>query len=102
LEKIDWIALENIKKIIVYRVLQELLINMKKHSKCCLAMFFFEKNENNLEINYSDNGAGAPIDKIIHGNGLQNVRNRILDIKGNITFDSEPNKGFKTSITIPL
>ena len=102
LEKIDWKTLDIIKKIIVYRVLQELLVNMKKHSNCSLVMLIFKKNKNNLEINYSDNGAGAPIDEIIKGKGLQNVRNRILDVKGNITFESEPNKGFKSSIVLPL
>ena len=102
IEQVDWKKLDNIKKIIVYRVLQELLINMKKHSNCSLAMLIFKKNKNNLEINYSDNGAGAPIDEIIKGKGLQNVRNRILDVKGNITFESEPNKGFKSNIVLPL
>ena len=102
IEQVDWKKLDNIKKIIVYRVLQELLINMKKHSNCSLAMLIFKKNKNNLEINYSDDGAGAPIDEIIKGKGLQNVRNRILDVKGNITFESEPNKGFKSNIVLPL
>jgi signal transduction histidine kinase len=102
IEQVDWKKLDNIKKIIVYRVLQELLINMKKHSNCSLVMLIFKKNKNNLEINYSDNGAGAPIDEIIKGKGLQNVRNRILDVKGNITFESEPNKGFKSSIVLPF
>ena len=67
LDKIDWTELENIKKIFVYRVIQELLINMKKHSNCSLVMLILKKNKNNLEINYSDNGAGAPIDEIIKG-----------------------------------
>ena len=102
LEIINWSRLDNIKKIIVYRILQELLVNMKKHSNCSIVMIIFKKNKNNLEINYSDNGAGAPIDKIISGNGLENVRNRILDVKGNITFESEPNKGFKSNIVLPL
>jgi len=102
LEQIDWKSLDYVKKIIVYRVLQELLINMKKHSNCSLVIIIFKKNKNNLEINYSDNGAGAPLEKIIQGNGLQNVRNRILDVKGNITFESEPNKGFKSSIELPF
>jgi signal transduction histidine kinase len=102
LEQVDWKLLDNIKRIIVYRIVQELLINMKKHSNCSLVMLIFKNNKNNLEINYSDNGAGAPIEKIILGNGLQNVRNRIIDVNGNITFESEPNKGFKSSIVLPL
>ena len=34
LDDFNWTLLENTKKITIYRVLQELLVNMKKHSKC--------------------------------------------------------------------
>lgn len=102
MDTINWNALETNKKIIVYRVLQELLVNMKKHSECSLVVITFKKNENKLQIDYSDNGLGAAFDKINSRNGLQNVENRILAIKGTITFDTKPGKGFKTSFTIPL
>lgn len=102
LDNIDWNALNNIKKTIVYRVLLELLVNMKKHSKSSLTVLTFNYNKNNLEINYCDNGDGAILDKIISGNGIQNIKNRILDSEGNITFETEPNKGFKTNFIIPL
>lgn len=102
LDNIDWNTLKNIKKTIVYRVLLELLVNMKKHSKCNLVVLTFNYNKNNLEINYCDNGNGAILNEIISGNGIQNIRNRILDSEGNITFETEPNKGFKTNFTIPL
>ena len=102
MDSVNWKALETNKKIIVYRVLQELLVNMKKHSQCSLVVITFKKNENKLQIDYSDNGLGAAFDKINSRNGLQNVENRILAIKGTITFDTKPDKGFKTSFTIPL
>jgi tetratricopeptide (TPR) repeat protein len=98
----NWNALESNKKIIVYRVLQELLVNMKKHSQCSLVMITFKKIENKLQIEYSDNGIGAAFDKINSRNGLQNVENRLLSIKGTITFNTKPSKGFKTSLTIPI
>ncbi|MCI4442915.1 MAG: hypothetical protein JHC39_05350 [Lentimicrobium sp.] len=102
MDSINWNALETNKKIIVYRVLQELLINMKKHSQCSLVVIAFKKNENKLQIDYSDNGLGAASDKINSRNGLQNVENRIMAIKGTITFDTKPGKGFKSSFTIPI
>jgi signal transduction histidine kinase len=98
---IDSTTLESNKKIIVYRVLQELLVNMKKHSRCSLVVITFKKNKNKLQIDYSDNGVGASLDKKNSRNGLQNVENRILSIKGNITFDTNTGKGFKTSLSIP-
>lgn len=102
MDAIDWMALERNKKIIVYRVIQELLVNMKKHSQCSLAVIYFKIIENKLQIDYSDNGVGAVINNINSKNGLQNVENRILSINGTITFDTKSNKGFKTSFTIPV
>ena len=102
MDAVDWNALETNKKIIVYRVLQELLVNMKKHSQSSLVVIAFKKNENKLQIDYSDNGLGAASDKINSRNGLQNVKNRILAIKGSITFDTKPGKGFKSSFAIPI
>ncbi|MBC7848063.1 MAG: ATP-binding protein [Flavobacterium sp.] len=102
MDSIDWLTLEHNKKIIVYRVIQELLVNMKKHSQCSLAVISFKKNENKLQIDYSDNGIGAVLEKINSKNGLQNVENRIHSINGIITFDTKSNKGFKTSFIIPV
>ncbi|WP_133607404.1 tetratricopeptide repeat-containing sensor histidine kinase [Flavobacterium cheniae] len=87
-------------KIALYRVLQELMVNMKKHSNCSLVMIGFKETNSALEINYSDNGKGTD-NQLQIKNGLQNVENRIFSINGNITFDTEPNKGFKVKITIP-
>jgi len=101
MDSVNWKVLETNKKIIIYRIIQELLVNMKKHSQCSLAIITFKKIENKLQIDYSDNGVGATLDKINSRNGLQNVENRILAIKGTITFDTKPGKGFKASLTIP-
>ena len=102
MDAVDWNALETNKKIIVYRVLQELLVNMKKHSQSSVVVIAFKKNENKLQIDYSDNGLGAASDKINSRNGLQNVKNRILAIKGSITFDTKAGQGFKSSFAIPI
>ncbi|MBF4473201.1 tetratricopeptide repeat-containing sensor histidine kinase [Flavobacterium sp. HJJ] len=97
---INWQKIEAEKKIAVYRVLQELMVNMKKHSQCSFASIGFESNEKYIEINYSDNGIGVK-DSLILKNGLSNVENRIYTINGTITFDKETDKGFKVKITIP-
>lgn len=102
MDTIPWNDLESNKKIIVYRVIQELLINMKKHSQCSLAVISFKKVTKKIQIDYNDNGIGILSNKINSGNGLQNVENRIQSIKGTITFDTKSNKGFKTSFIIPM
>lgn len=88
------------KKIVIYRVLQELMVNMKKHSKASLVAIIFSKEENFLKINYSDNGVGTGLAGKKSGNGLQNVENRIFSVNGHITFEN--GNGFKVEIRIPV
>jgi tetratricopeptide (TPR) repeat protein len=94
--KVNWDKISNEKKTVIYRVLQELMTNMKKHSKATLTVLTFNQT-NKLVINYSDNGIGTEIKK---HNGLQNTENRINSINGTITFESQIDKGFKATITI--
>ncbi|WP_316930956.1 tetratricopeptide repeat-containing sensor histidine kinase [Flavobacterium reichenbachii] len=100
IEKINWDNIEDEKKVALQRVLQELMVNMKKHSASSLVVLKFDTNSKSLLIDYSDNGKGCEKKQIIK-NGLQNMENRILAIKGTITFDTEPDKGFKVKITLP-
>ncbi|MDI5951109.1 tetratricopeptide repeat-containing sensor histidine kinase [Flavobacterium yafengii] len=102
MDSINWMALDNNKKIIIYRVIQELLVNMKKHSKCSLVVLTLKKTKNKLQIDYTDNGVGATLEQLNLKNGLQNVENRIQAIKGIITFDTKSNKGFKVQFIIPI
>lgn len=97
---VDWEKVRSVSKIAIFRVLQELMVNMKKHSKCSIAIISFEAKKDTLEIRYSDNGIGIG-DKLNYKNGLHNAENRINAINGTITFDEETEKGFKAKISIP-
>lgn len=94
--KVDWLTISNEKKTAIFRILQELMTNMKKHSKASIVVLAFDQSEK-LIINYSDNGVGCILKK---GNGLQNTENRIQAINGTIIFESNPNEGFKAKITV--
>lgn len=98
--KVDWSTIKKESKIICYRTLQELMVNMKKHSECTIVVINIENLKNHLEINYSDNGKGCS-ELLKFKKGLQNVENRIFSINGTITFETETNKGFKSKIKIP-
>lgn len=100
IEKINWEVIDEVKKVAIHRVLQELMVNMKKHSQASLVVVKFESNGKMVSIDYSDNGKGCQKDKITK-NGLQNMENRIIAIKGTFIFDTEPDKGFKVKITLP-
>ena len=94
---INWETFSKIKRTTIYKVLQELLINMKKHSQASVAVLMFKTEGKKTVITYSDNGIGTDFKK---HTGLQNVENRIVSINGTVTFDTQPNKGFKIKIII--
>ncbi|WP_146169705.1 ATP-binding protein [Kordia periserrulae] len=95
-----WKGISSHIKVTVYRVLQEFLTNMKKHSNAALVVVSIEKQNKQLFIQYIDNGKGftAKTSK----NGLRNAENRIRAIKGKLTFDTELDKGCKFSINVPV
>ena len=102
LKNIQNVGLEQLsetKQIEIYRILQELLVNMQKHSEAKLVALTFEKERGHLSINYSDNGVGVDLKSLQLKNGLSNVETRIKSIHGNITFTSSLNKGFKASMS---
>ena len=94
---IDWNKINKHKKITIYRVLQELLTNTKKHSQANLVVIKINTNRKKLELQYTDNGIGTNLN---FKNGLKNTENRINTLKGTITFDTKPNNGFKAQIII--
>lgn len=101
-EKNPWRTINSEVKIQFYKVVQELLINMKKHSQASVVVLKFEFNENKLDFFYTDNGIGISENQMIKKNGIQITENRIQKIKGTISFVAEPNKGLKINIMIPI
>lgn len=94
---INWEQIPTIKKTTLFRVIQELMTNMRKHSQATVVMIDFKAEKNKLIIDYKDNGRGSLLKKNV---GLQNTENRMKAINGSIIFETEPNKGFVTKITM--
>ncbi len=97
LQAVDWQRISHIKRVALYRVLQELLINMRKHSQASVAALRFEQEGKHLKVEYADNGVGT---QLKHKSGLKNAESRIRSIKGSLTFDTTPRRGFKAHIMI--
>lgn len=102
IDDFSWDNLNKIKKVVLYRIIQELLVNMKKHSRADLVVIKFSKSNKYAEIQYTDNGVGFDKNKEKIKNGLQNVETRIKTINGTITFDSKVKKGVKAVLRFPL
>lgn len=99
---IPWDKISEETKIVIYRVLQELMVNMKKHSGASHVALTFLQNAKNLEIGYSDTGNGADPGVLKNGGGLHNIRTRLSSVDGKISFKVEAGKGFKAQISVPV
>jgi tetratricopeptide (TPR) repeat protein len=82
-------------------VLQELMVNMSKHSQATQALIGFEYKGRDLIVEYRDNGIGFPA-TMLPGNGLRNTGNRIRTLNGSIKFAGGTASGAHIQIMIPL
>lgn len=85
----------------IEHILQELMVNMKKHSKASSVAIRFEQKEGKIVIYYADNGMGMSPNQEFN-NGLTNTGNRIININGEITFETKTGGGLKIQISFPV
>lgn len=102
LNTFSWSKIDRVKKIIVFRVLQEIFDQMKTLNNASLASITFKKNEKNIFITYTDNGTKVNGEQEILQKRLQNVENRIETIKGTFNFDANSESGFKISFKFTI
>lgn len=100
-KEINWDTIPALTKKTLYKVLQELMTNMQKHSSATMVSIDFEQSKKIFRVAYMDNGVGASKDAIQNKNGLWNTEKRIDAINGSINFDSDKGAGFKALIEIP-
>jgi len=92
---------ENIE-VCIYRVTQELVNNIIKHSKANFVNIQLYKTSNALVMSVEDNGIGFPSDQRTKGIGLINITTRLDAVNGSVNFGPGIEKGILISIKIPL
>lgn len=90
--------------ITIYRVVQEVLNNMLKHSKASQIHLSIEKNASDLTIIILDNGIGFDTEELKNtkGIGWKNIFSRISMLNGDIRLESQLQKGTKVFINLKL
>ncbi len=94
-------------KILLYRSIRELLMNIAKHANAKNIKVSLERKDNNIHVIVEDDGAGFDISEIDRpdkpkGFGLFSIRERIEHTGGNFMIQSARNKGTKTTLSVPL
>lgn len=87
---------------VLYRVIQECVNNVIKHSHANKLDITLIKDEEGISITVEDNGKGFDTRTSSEGIGLKNIQTRIHYLKGSIEWDSAPGKGTVVTIQVPL
>jgi ligand-binding sensor domain-containing protein/signal transduction histidine kinase len=87
----------------LFLTVQEALNNIAKHSRASEARLGFVLNNSTLEIDVEDNGQGFSVAKADASRcGISNMRERIKAIGGELKISSQPQKGTRICLWIPL
>lgn len=96
--------LENSLEITLFRIIQELITNVVKHSNASESTIHITHHERNINIMVEDNGVGFDTDQISKqdGMGLYSIQKRVENLDGTLNIDSILDKGSSIIIDIPL
>jgi signal transduction histidine kinase/PAS domain-containing protein len=86
----------------VYRLVQEALNNVSKHSRADRAELVVREFESHIEIEVSDDGVGFDPNLVREGFGLVGMRERAALLGGTLRIESERESGTRVRAEIPL
>ena len=98
---------ENLK-VLLYRAVSELLINVVKHAQANNVVVSMRRKDRDLHITIEDNGIGfdpAEISRLPareRGFGLFSIKERLHYFRGDIEIKSAPHKGAHITLRAPL
>jgi signal transduction histidine kinase len=86
----------------IYRILQEALTNISKHSVATQVTLQLHSQDRRLHLLVEDNGKGFYPEQNTTGFGLQGMRERATALGGSFHIISEPQKGCRIQVNIPI
>lgn len=91
----------------IFRIVQELLNNAKKHSQATKVTFQIVERDDYFRLIYEDDGVGFHDRDGVHpeigasGMGIEQMRSRVLHVGGRFELNTQKGSGTKFIITIP-
>lgn len=86
----------------LYRILQESVNNVIKHSRANKLSIQLHKDEDGINLNIEDNGIGFNPKNVTEktGIGMRNIQSRVAFLKGHLDIQSSPGEGTLLAIFI--
>ena len=98
----DLERLPDAQRTCVYRVVQEALTNCAKHSAATEIQVQVVRGRTLLDVSVRDNGVGMSPAMEHNGLGLTGIKERVKDINGSTSIQSNPGGGTVVHITLPV
>jgi two-component system, NarL family, sensor histidine kinase UhpB len=89
----DESLLSSSKQLMTYRIIQEQLNNVLKHSEADRVNIQLHQTNGVVHLVINDNGVGFDTQITKQGLGLNNIRNRLEVVNGNMNIQSQPGEG---------
>lgn len=88
----------------IFRIFQEALTNIIRHSSATEINILLEKKEHDLLLIITDNGKGFDVSKLGHNKsyGLVGMKERASILNGQVVIESEKLKGTTITLKVPL
>ena len=99
---IIWEEIKDAVKINIYRIIQEALQNIAKHSQAKNVEIRFDVIADQIKITILDDGIGFKKYNVKKGIGLKNISSRVREIKGSVEFANNDGPGAKVVVTMAM
>lgn len=99
--KINWDLVKSVKKVNIYRILQEAFHNAEKYSKAENIFVGISQHKDFILVEMHDDGIGFSIKNKTTGIGMQNIKSRAKDCGGLFHVDSKKDTGTTIIVSIP-
>jgi PAS domain S-box-containing protein len=102
------VQLDNNLSVLLFRCIRELLVNIIKHARAHNVEVAIRRDGDNIHITVNDDGIGFDFNRNellmsrTGGFGLFNIQERIRFIGGNFDIQSQPGKGSRLALTVPI
>lgn len=86
----------------IFRIVQEGLTNIFRHSQASLATVELRVKQNQLLLEIQDDGVGCNNENRKNGFGLLSMKDRVHSLNGELKIDSKPNEGLRIFVSFPI
>ncbi|MGB4772809.1 MAG: ATP-binding protein [Chitinophagaceae bacterium] len=97
-----YLSIENTKQLTIFRIIQEILQNIIKHSGATQVLINIDQTKEILIISVADNGIGFNTSAKGAGMGINNMLQRVTQLGGSLEFLTLEPSGTNVLLTAPV